>query len=155
MNGLRLADTLLAWLNAALLAALLAAVAIGVVSRGFDVPVAWSDELARYLLVWLAFAGTMLAARRRSHIRIGVIQDRLPPLAARALEIAIQLAVATFGLAIAWHGIALVERNMDVEAISMPVPQALLYMPLPAAGILLALQALVEAVGAIIRDDPA
>ena len=146
MRGLRpAADAALALLCAVLLAALLAVVSIGVFSRGAGNPVAWSDELARYLLVWLGFAGTMLAARRRSHIRIDVFVDRLPASARRIAEIAIQALVGAFGLALAWHGFDLIGRNMDVEAISMPVPQALLYLPLPLVGLVLAIQAVADA----------
>jgi TRAP-type C4-dicarboxylate transport system permease small subunit len=141
----RAADAALGLLCALLLAALLAAVSIGVISRGAGNPVAWSDELARYLLVWLGFAGTMLAARRRSHIRIEVFVDRLPAPARRAAELAIQALVAAFGLALAWYGTGLIGRNLDVEAISMPVPQALLYLPLPLVGVVLAIQAAADA----------
>ncbi|MCC7281449.1 MAG: TRAP transporter small permease subunit [Acetobacteraceae bacterium] len=139
------ADAALALFCALLLAVLVVVVAIGVLSRGLGSPVAWSDELARYLLVWLGFAGTMLAARRRAHIRIEVFIDRLPARARRAAEIAIQVMVGAFGLALAWWGAGLIGRNLDVEAISLPVPQALLYLPLPLAGIVLAIQAAADA----------
>ena len=142
----RAADAALALLCALLLAALLAAVSIGVVSRGLGDPVAWSDELARYLLVWLGFAGMMLAARRRAHIRIENFIDHLPARARRAAELAIQALVAAFGLALAWYGLDLIGRNMDVEAISLPVPQGLLYLPLPLVGVVLAIQAASDAV---------
>ncbi len=141
----RAADAALAIAAAMLLAALLATVSIGVVTRGLGSPVAWSDELARYLLVWLAFAGWMLAARRHSHIRIEVFVARLPPRLRQAAEIGTQLVVAVFGIALAWYGWALIGRNMDVEAISLPVPQAVLYMPLLPAGLVIALLALADA----------
>lgn len=144
----RAADAALAIVAALLLAALLGTVSIGVVSRGLGNPVGWSDELARFLLVWLAFFGWMLAARRRSHIRIEVFVARLPPRLRRAAEIATQLAIAGFGLALAWYGTALIERNLDVEAINLPLPQAVLYMPLPLAGLVIALLALADARGA-------
>jgi TRAP-type C4-dicarboxylate transport system permease small subunit len=140
----RAADAALAIVAALLLAALLATVSIGVISRGLGSPVAWSDELARYLLVWLAFAGWMLATRRHSHIRIEVFVARLPPRLRRVAEISTQLTVAGFGIALAWYGWALIGRNMDVEAISLPVPQAVLYMPLLPAGLVIALLALAD-----------
>jgi TRAP-type C4-dicarboxylate transport system permease small subunit len=141
----RAADAALAIAAALLLAALLTTVGIGVISRGLGSPVAWSDELARFLLVWVAFFGWMLAARRHSHIRIEVFIAKLPPRLRRAAEIATQLAIAGFGLALAWYGWALIDRNMDVEAISLPLPQAVLYMPLPLAGLVIALLALADA----------
>jgi TRAP-type transport system small permease protein len=144
------ADAGLAASAAATMAALLYVVVAGVVSRAFGDPVIWSDELARYLMVWLSCLGLMLASRRRSHIRIAVILDRLPRHVARCFEAAIQLAVAGFGLAVAVLAIGLVERNLDIEAISMPIPQAFLYAMLPLAGIAIAVQGLVEAVERIV-----
>jgi len=44
-----------------------------VLRYGFDRPLVWSDELARYLFVWCAFLGWVVAARRRSHLAISVI----------------------------------------------------------------------------------
>ena len=69
-----------------LLLAMLAAVFLGVVFRLVGEPLAWSDELAQYLLVWTAFIGWIIASRRRSHIRIGLIigsAQRLAPAGSR------------------------------------------------------------------------
>lgn len=142
----RAADAGLAASAAAILAALLYAVVAGVVSRAWGDPVIWSDELGRYLMVWLACIGWALASRRRSHIRITVVLDRLPAGPLRWIEAAIQLAVAGFGLAMAVLGVGLVERNLDIEAISMPIPQALLYVALPLTGAAIALQGAGDAI---------
>ena len=40
-----------------LLLALLVAVLLGVASRQLNAPLAWTDELAQYLLVWTGFTG--------------------------------------------------------------------------------------------------
>src|SRR5438105_14402803 len=61
-------------------AGMFACVLVQVVMRyGFDRPLVWSDELARYLFVWCAFLGWIVAARRRSHLAIGVLADRCGP----------------------------------------------------------------------------
>ena len=80
-----------------LLLAMLAAVFLGVVFRLVGEPLAWSDELAQYLLVWTGFTGWIIASRRRSHIRIGLIVDKLKGWPRRIAEIAIQLLVAALG----------------------------------------------------------
>ena len=63
---LSIADRLLRWSAVVLLLTLLASVLVGVISRQLNAPVAWSDELAQYLLVWTAFVGWIIASRRRS-----------------------------------------------------------------------------------------
>ncbi|MCD6297002.1 MAG: TRAP transporter small permease [Deltaproteobacteria bacterium] len=39
----------------------------------------WSEELGRFLLVWVSFLGAALATYRGAHIGINVIFDMLPP----------------------------------------------------------------------------
>jgi TRAP-type C4-dicarboxylate transport system permease small subunit len=38
----------------------------------------WSEELARYLLVWLSFLGASVAYRRKAHPGIDVLHAKLP-----------------------------------------------------------------------------
>ena len=73
-----LADRLVYWAAVVLLLTLLAVVVLGVFFRQINQPLAWSDELAQYLLVWTGFVGWIIAARRRSHIRIMVFAEKLP-----------------------------------------------------------------------------
>jgi TRAP-type transport system small permease protein len=127
-----------------LLLALLASVITGVVSRQIGRPAPWSDEMAQHLLVWTGFAGWVIAARRRSHIRITVFIDRLPQAARVALECIIQLAVIGFALAMLRWGWPLVPRNWDVEWVSLPLPGALLYLPVPFAAAVLIAQAMAD-----------
>jgi TRAP-type C4-dicarboxylate transport system permease small subunit len=145
----RAADAALVAACVAALLALLGTVVAGVVFRLLDDPLIWTDEAARYLMVWLAFLGTMLAARRRGHIRINVLLDLMTGRARRVAEAAIQLAVCGFGAALLWHGITLVERAWDVEAVSLPITSAVLYLPLLPAGLWLALQAAAECAEAL------
>ena len=130
---------------AAALALLLLCVMLGVATRALGDPLIWSDEVARFLMVWLAVLGWLLASRRRVHIRIRFFSDRLPAALRRPIELAIQLAVALFGLLIVWHGRDLVSRNFDVEATTVPLPMSFIYLPVVLAGLVTAAQALGEA----------
>jgi TRAP-type transport system small permease protein len=125
-----------------LLLALLGCVVIGVVSRLIGQPVAWSDETAQYLMVWVGFTGMMIAARRRSHIRITVFLDRLPTALRTGLELLIQCAVIGFAAALIRYGWPLIIRNWDIEWVSLALPAGLLYLPVPFAAAVLIGQAL-------------
>ncbi|MGL4494646.1 MAG: TRAP transporter small permease [Beijerinckiaceae bacterium] len=132
-----------------LLLALLCSVVAGVISRQLGMPLAWTDELAQYLLVWTGFCGWMIASRRRSHIRIGIFAARMPSAMQRVLEILTQAAIFALGLGLVWHARTLILRTLDVESISLPFPAAVLYFPLPVLGLLLMGQALAEAIVAL------
>ncbi|HEX5318676.1 MAG TPA: TRAP transporter large permease subunit [Stellaceae bacterium] len=50
----------------------------GVVSRYvFDSPIMWTDELANFLLLWLAMLGTVVAFRRDGHMRLTTLVNRV------------------------------------------------------------------------------
>ncbi|WP_332681906.1 TRAP transporter small permease [Bosea sp. (in: a-proteobacteria)] len=127
-----------------LLLAMLVTVLLGVASRQVNAPLAWTDELAQYLLVWTGFIGWIIAARQRSHIRITVIAERLPAGAGRLLEIATQGAIILFAAVLIRYSFGLIERTWDVESIALPVSSAALYAVMPLAGLALILQALAE-----------
>ena len=140
------ADLALKIAAVAVLSALLATVILGVVSRALGEPVVFSDELARYLMVWLAFLGWILASRRRSHIRITVLIGLLPAGGRRLAEVIIQAGIMLFGVLLLRDGLTLVTRNLDVESVSLPVPSAIIYVPVVLAGLATALQAVEEIV---------
>ena len=127
-----------------LLLAMLAAVFLGVVFRLAGEPLAWSDEMAQYLLVWTSFTGWIIASRRRSHIRIGLIVDRIEGPLRRIVEIVTQLLVLLLGAILLFKSFGLIQRNMDVEWVSLPLSVALVYIPIPIAGLAIVLQALAQ-----------
>ena len=124
--------------------ALLLTVSAGVVTRTAGWPLIWTDEAARFLMVWLAALGWMLACRARAHVRIRFFQDKLPPRAGRVLEVAIQLALVLFGVVVAYQSVGLVQRNAELQATTIELSMAWMYAPLVPAGLLMAAQAVSE-----------
>jgi TRAP-type C4-dicarboxylate transport system permease small subunit len=141
-----LADRLLEIAAVLLVLAMLGSVFFGVVFRALDRPLAWSDELGTYLLVWVGFVGWIIADNHGSHIRVRVLLDRLPPTLHRWVEVSIQILVAGFGLVLLTRSFGLIGRNLDVMWVSLPLSVALVYVPLPIAGAAVVLQSLVAIV---------
>jgi TRAP-type C4-dicarboxylate transport system permease small subunit len=63
--------------------------------------------------------------------------------------VAIQLCVIALALAMLRFAPVLIERNLDVSWISVPLPAALLYVPVPIAAFAVLLQALAQIVEAV------
>jgi len=139
-------DRIAAIVAAALVIALLSVVTLGVITRAAGNPLIWTDELSRFLMVWLAVFGWILASRKRIHVRIRFFQDLLPASGHRATELGIQLAMLAFGAMISWYSVGLVIKNHDLEATSMPVSMSWMYVPMFFAGIVTALQGMAEVI---------
>jgi TRAP-type C4-dicarboxylate transport system permease small subunit len=139
----------------ALVVALLACVSLGVVTRELGAPLIWTDELSRFLMVWLAVFGWVLASRKRIQVRIRYFQDRLPRAARKAVEIAIQLGLMALGAFVAVYSVGLVIRNHDLEATTLPLSMSWMYAPMVLAGAVTALQAGIELLETARRRRPA
>jgi len=139
-------DAALAFAAALLLCLVLLCVSLGVVTRALGDPLIWTDEVARFLMIWLAVLGWLLASRKRVHIRIRFFVDRLPAISRPTVERVLLLAVALFGALTAWYGSDLVRRNLDIEATTVPVSMSVVYLPIVLAGLATLLQALAETV---------
>jgi len=148
-------DRLAAVVACALLIALLGCVTLGVLTRAANSPLIWTDEGSRFLMVWLAVFGWILASRRRIHVRIRYFQDKLPAGAYRGVELAIQAAMAVFGMLIAWYGVGLTIKNHDLEATSLPLSMSWMYAPLVLAGAVTTAQGIAELVQSLRNAGPA
>ncbi|MBE0617888.1 MAG: TRAP transporter small permease, partial [Proteobacteria bacterium] len=63
----------------------------------------WSEELARYQLVWLSFLGATVAYRCQANPSIDAIYRRLSPRAQRAAAVAVHLcSLALFGVMVVY-----------------------------------------------------
>jgi TRAP-type C4-dicarboxylate transport system permease small subunit len=114
-------------------------------------PLTWSDELARYLFVWCAFLGWVIAARRRSHLAVTMGRERLPARAQAALALVGALAALSFAAVLVWHGVRIAERNWDVETTALAVTSGVVYAIVPLAALAVGIYALADAATAWAR----
>ena len=59
-------------------------------------PLPWTEEMARVLLVALTFAGASMAVRRNSHVAVSVLYRVLPRQAGRLLSTLVDLGQVSF-----------------------------------------------------------
>jgi TRAP-type C4-dicarboxylate transport system permease small subunit len=104
-----------------------------VVARRFFEPLTWSEELARYLFIWVAFIGWVIATDRRSHIAIAQGLEHARPALQRALGWFADLSTLLLMGLLLRYGLQLVLNNRDIEAVSLPIPFALVYAAVPLA----------------------
>ena len=103
----------------------------------FNAPLVFTDELAAYLFVWISFLGWTLATRKRIHIGIGVVADRLPATVRRILHALWCLASIAFALVLLVVGLMIVRRNGDVRMVSLDFAVWPVYVVVPLAALFL------------------
>jgi TRAP-type C4-dicarboxylate transport system permease small subunit len=137
----RALNRLAEWLMSVLLALLTLIVGIQIAGRFlFGYSISWSDELARYLLVWAACLGMSAGVRRRAHPAVDSVVRTLPPSGARILFwLAVGCSLAFFVLVMVGNGTLLVQRTWPQRSPSLGLRMGLPYLAVPVAGFLMGL----------------
>ena len=79
---------------------------------------AWTEEIARYGLIWITFLGAGIVVRRKLHIGVEVLLHFLPALPARVLLAGIDIITTAFLGLLAYFSVLIVER-MQVQRMTV------------------------------------
>ncbi|MDR1534257.1 MAG: TRAP transporter small permease [Planctomycetota bacterium] len=115
-------------------------------------PLAWSEEVSRYLFVWLTFIGAAAAVATRGHFLVDVVIGKLPPRPALAFRLFGYLAILFFAYIMLFHGWELLKRILNQFSPAMRLPMVIPYAALPLSGLLMILH-LVELARADLRES--
>lgn len=103
-------------------------------------PSSYTEELARYLLVWLGLLGASYAGGKKLHLAIDLLPMQLKGRSKTLLEVLIQACVFVFAcLVMLMGGIDLVNLTLSLEQSSaaLRVKLGYVYLALPLSGALL------------------
>jgi TRAP-type transport system small permease protein len=132
---------LIEWWAAFLLVLMVILVCLGVFFRYvLNSSLAWYDEFASYLLVWLTFYGAVAASYHNRHIQFGTVVERLMPNTRRKLEVIAEICVFGFQFVLLYYGWLLTQKMGDETAVSVVwVKMGWIYSALPITGALMLL----------------
>ncbi len=99
----------------------------------------WAEEAVRFSMVWSVLLGSALVARDRAHIRIDVVENMLPPLARRRLDLVLDLLMILFMLILMVTGLQFAGRSMMQTSPSLDLPMWAVYGAIPIGAVLQAL----------------
>jgi TRAP-type C4-dicarboxylate transport system permease small subunit len=115
-----------------LLAAMAVAVFLQVLFRYvLHLPLFWTEEFARYCLVWASLLGAAVALKRGEHIAVTFFLDHFPKRAARAMTMVAQISVLLILAVMVWGGIKLVLVTSAQISPALRIPMAVPYLALP------------------------
>ncbi len=113
-------------------------------------PLHWSEEMARYLFVWLSLLGAALAFQKRGHFGFEVLVQRFSPRKRRVLGVAIHLLAGFLLSVLLVQGILLVEKTSSQESPAMGMAMGWAYACIPVGAALMLFHLLVI----MIKDIP-
>jgi TRAP-type C4-dicarboxylate transport system permease small subunit len=144
---LKLLDRVVAWALAGVrvvcivqATALFMIVVFAVIGRYvFGRSLTWTEEVPRYLLIWISFLGAAACVARREHVGFDVLFNKLPETVRRWLGAAIGVLILSFGWNMFRYGIVFVKDFGPDMMETIPYTNYWYYISLPIAGALLLL----------------
>ncbi|MGF1527337.1 MAG: TRAP transporter small permease [Candidatus Competibacterales bacterium] len=126
---------------AALLVVLILDVWLGVfVRRVVPLPITFTEELARYLMIWTALLAVSCGIARREHIGITALFDQLPHPLQRGLQAVLDLLALGFFALLCFYGLGLVDKGEGQFTMIYGMTKALPFAAVPTAAALACIQ---------------
>lgn len=105
-------------------------------------PLTWSEELSRYLMIYIVFAGASLAMRHNKLISIELLPELLSEKKRKVVIIFVAILSMVFFGILFFQGISMIERVQMQTSPGLGISMAIPYAALPIGALLLALNAL-------------
>lgn len=126
-----------------LMIAMFALVFTNVVTRyGFGFSLSWSEEIARFLMIWVTFLGAGLALREGRHVALELVQDRLPEAQRRLLRTALAGLILVFLGVLVVLGAQFVAFGWNKVTLATQMPRGIPYLAIPIGASMFALHLL-------------
>lgn len=108
-----------------LLTALIGVVLLQVISRPLPISSpAWTEEAARFLLVYVVAFGCALATGKRELVNVDLVISMLSPTLRKGLVLIIDLVILTCSITLMINSVEYVESTMWRMATTLPISQA-------------------------------
>jgi len=100
----------------------------------------WTEELARFLLIWIGILGAAYASGQRMHLAIDLLPSKLSPQRQRRMRQAIALFILFFAFAVMIIGgvrLVYITQILQQHSAALQIPMAVVYAVIPISGLLI------------------
>src|SRR4030042_75113 len=95
------------------------------------VSIPWTDELARYFMIWASFVGLGVAYRKREPIWVAFFREKLPPHLLKVALLVSDLLCSVFAIVIVIYGFKLCLLNAGQVSPSMRISLGIVHAIIP------------------------
>lgn len=117
----------------------------------FGTSIKWSEELARYSILWLTFAGMGYGVRKHMHLEMTMFYNVCPPIVKKILQVLVNLLIIACYSYMLPQTFAFTIKHKDILVTAMKVPFFYIYLILPPAVIVFILRVVWDTIE-VIRD---
>ncbi|WP_078594810.1 TRAP transporter small permease [Evansella clarkii] len=137
-KGLHLLNRSVENITAVMLAVMVILIFLQIVSREVvGSSFAWTEEVARFLMIWVTFLGASFAFQHGAHIGIEFFKMKLPVMFRKIFNILAFLSSTVFFMYMIVQGSLLVDRAMTQTSTALNLPMGYAYLVIPISGVLM------------------
>jgi TRAP-type C4-dicarboxylate transport system permease small subunit len=100
--------------------------------------IAWTEEIARFLLIGVTFIGSIMATRKQSHIAVEFVYRWIPRIGRRIAQAMIDVVTTGFFVMLAVFSAQIAGRTQQMM-VSLDIPKSTIYWIVTAAFVCMAL----------------
>ena len=99
----------------------------------FKLPLAWLEELSRYIMIWMVFVGSVIATREDVHARITFVEDKFPEKGKRILKVIQNAVVVAFLVIILVSSLQIIATQMQIgrHSPALEISMWIIYLAIP------------------------
>jgi TRAP-type C4-dicarboxylate transport system permease small subunit len=98
----------------------------------FSNSLSWSEEIGRYLFVWMTFIGSAIAVRNKLHVSLDMFVSHLPHRLQKICLLISYVSMVIFTAVLIYGGYRFVVRGSQQISAAMQIPMHYVYIVLPA-----------------------
>ncbi|MBP1933331.1 TRAP transporter small permease [Ammoniphilus resinae] len=148
---LRIIDSLDEYVIAVGIALITFMVTVQIPLRFFDMPLIWSEELARYLFVWITLIGIGYGVKKQIHVRMEFFFHFLPKKLQDILSIILNFIAIFSFLYIVPSSFSFAVSQTNILSAALQMPMFFLIIFVPISMVLVVIRLLIETVQLIKR----
>ncbi len=112
----------------------------------FEAPLSWSEELARFILIWLSMLSAAYAFKTKSHFALTILVNKMPEKHQKFTSFCINFIVAIFFLIICYYSVIFVHSVNGHVAPALQISMQIPYSSIIVASGLISIFSLLSAV---------
>lgn len=119
-------------------ASLLLIVVIQIISRSVGFPLPWTEEMTRYVFIWMIFLGIGMGLQKVESPRVTVFLNLMPSFIKRMGKWIYLVGTIGFLLFMVWYGIELVQQQllMNEKSSVLLIPVWIIGISVPMSGVI-------------------
>ena len=109
----------------------------------FNNSLSWSEELGKFIFVWISWIGISIGHRRQEHIKITMLVDKLPPRLLKGAEAIVELMLIIICGITLYYGVMMIQIQIKIPYAGIKISTAWGYLAVVLGCGLMSLRAVV------------